>query len=130
MPPDQLFLDDAEWQRRLAERRVVQLSPFAAPPEAPLAFDAGGRRGREFAEARANPNLNLFEAVRDALKAEQAAGRRTAIAAYSPGSAERLRTLLGEHGIQQDSAAGRQAFERRMEQRRLEEEPESAVSTW
>ena len=28
---------------------------------------------------------------------------------------------LGEHGIQQDSAAGRQEFERHMEVRRLEE---------
>jgi len=99
VPPDQLFLDDAEWQRRLGERRVAQLSPFAAPPEAPLAYDAGGRRGRDFAEARANPNVNVFEAVRDALKSEQAAGRRTAIAAYSTGSADRLKTLLGEHGM-------------------------------
>jgi transcription-repair coupling factor (superfamily II helicase) len=99
VPPDQLFLDDAEWQRRLGERRVAQLSPFAAPPEAPLAYDAGGRRGRDFAEARANPNVNVFEAVRDALKAEQSAGRRTAIAAYSTGSADRLKTLLGEHGM-------------------------------
>jgi transcription-repair coupling factor (superfamily II helicase) len=99
VPPDQLFLDDAEWQRRLGERRVAQLSPFAAPPEAPLAYDAGARRGRDFAEARANPNVNVFEAVRDALRVEQAAGRRTAIAAYSTGSADRLKTLLGEHGM-------------------------------
>jgi len=99
VPPGQLFLDDSEWQRRLGERRVAQLSPFAAPPEAALAYDAGGRRGRDFAEARANPNVNVFEAVRDALEAEQGAGRRTAIAAYSTGSAERLKTLLAEHGL-------------------------------
>jgi transcription-repair coupling factor (superfamily II helicase) len=99
VPPNQLFLDDAEWQRRLGERRVAQLSPFAAPPGAALAHDAGGRRGRDFAEARANPNVNVFEAVRDALDAEQKAGRRMAIAAYSAGSAERLKTLLGEHGL-------------------------------
>jgi transcription-repair coupling factor (superfamily II helicase) len=99
VPPEQLFLEDAEWQRRLGERRVAQLSPFAAPPEAPLAYDAGGRRGRDFAEARANPNVNVFEAVRDALKAEQAGGRRTAIAAYSAGAADRLKALLGEHGM-------------------------------
>ncbi len=99
VPPAQLFLDDAEWQRRLGDRRVAQLSPFAAPPEASLAHDAGGRRGRDFAEARANPNLNVFEAVRHTIEAEQHAGRRTAIAAYSLGSAERLKTLLGEHGV-------------------------------
>ncbi|MGH7125553.1 MAG: CarD family transcriptional regulator, partial [Stellaceae bacterium] len=99
VPPDQLFVEDAEWTRRLGGRRVAQLSPFAAPPEAPLAYDAGGRRGRDFSEARANPNVNVFEAVRDALDAEQKAGRHTAIAAYSAGSAERLKTLLGEHGL-------------------------------
>jgi REP element-mobilizing transposase RayT len=32
----------------------------------------------------------------------------------------RVDRLLGEHGIQEDSAAGRQEFERRMERRRLE----------
>jgi hypothetical protein len=33
----------------------------------------------------------------------------------------RVDRLLGEHGIQKDTAAGRQAFEERMERRRLEE---------
>ncbi len=99
VPSEQLFLHDPEWRRRLDDRRVAQLSPFAAPPEATLSYDAGGRRGRDFAEARANPNVNVFEAARDALEAEQKTGRRTAIAAYSAGSAERLKTLLGEHGL-------------------------------
>ncbi len=35
--------------------------------------------------------------------------------------------LLGEHGIQQDSAAGRQEFERRMESRRFEQLDEAAL---
>jgi hypothetical protein len=34
---------------------------------------------------------------------------------------------LGEHGIGQDSAAGRQEFERQMEARRLEEQDEAAL---
>ncbi|HYC12777.1 MAG TPA: transcription-repair coupling factor, partial [Stellaceae bacterium] len=83
----------------LAARRVAELSLFAAPPGAVLAYDAGGRRGRDFAEARANPQRNLFEAVRDALREEKTAGRHVAVAAYSAGSAERLRTLLGERGL-------------------------------
>jgi len=36
----------------------------------------------------------------------------------------RVDRLLGEHGIQKDTAAGREQFERRMEQRRLEETDE------
>ena len=39
----------------------------------------------------------------------------------------RVDRLLGEHGIQQDSAAGRQEFERQMEARRLEEADEEAL---
>jgi hypothetical protein len=35
--------------------------------------------------------------------------------------AMRMDRLQGEHGIGQDSAAGRQEFERQMERRRLEE---------
>ena len=39
----------------------------------------------------------------------------------------RVDRLLGEHGIGQDTAAGRQEFERHMEARRLEEEDEKAL---
>ena len=39
----------------------------------------------------------------------------------------RVDRLLGEHGIQEDSAPGRQEFERRIEARRLEETSEDAL---
>jgi len=42
----------------------------------------------------------------------------------------RVDRLLGEHGIQQDTAAGRQEFERRMEARRLEETDEEALKVF
>src|SRR6266702_4628875 len=35
VPPEQMFLDEAEWQRALSGRAVVQLSPFAMPEESP-----------------------------------------------------------------------------------------------
>ena len=38
--------------------------------------------------------------------------------------------LLGEHGIQQDTAAGRQEFERRMETRRLAETDPAALKVF
>jgi hypothetical protein len=41
--------------------------------------------------------------------------------------AMRVDRLLGEHGIGQDSAAGRQEFERQMERRRLEALHEEAL---
>ncbi|MBV9859937.1 MAG: transcription-repair coupling factor [Alphaproteobacteria bacterium] len=68
----------------------------AAPAEA---IDAGARPARNFAAERADPNVALFEAVRDYLDAERKSGRRVAIAAFSPGSADRLATVLRERGL-------------------------------
>lgn len=42
----------------------------------------------------------------------------------------RVDRLLGEHGIQEDTAAGRQQFERDMERRRLEETDEEALKVF
>jgi transcription-repair coupling factor (superfamily II helicase) len=97
--PDQLFLDEREWGERLAARRVGQLTPFAAPAETPLVVDAGARRGHDFAEARSDPKTNLFDVVRERFAAEQGKGRRILLAAYSAGSADRLKTVLREHGV-------------------------------
>jgi transcription-repair coupling factor (superfamily II helicase) len=97
--PDQAFLDEQEWARALARRRVGQFSPFTLPEGTALTVDAGARQGPSFAEARANPQINLFDAVRDHFAQEAAAGRRVLIAAYSAGSAERLRNVLREHGV-------------------------------
>ena len=58
--------------------------------------------------------MNLLSLLRVQL------GGRAAIEAV------RVDRLLGEHGIQQDSPAERQEFERQMEQRRLEEGDEEA----
>jgi len=98
--PEQMFLDETEWRQRLQGRAVVQLSPFAAPEEGPLdALDAGARPAKNFAAERANPNLNLFDAVRDYLDGERKSGRHAAVAAFTEGSADRLATVLREHGL-------------------------------
>jgi len=97
--PEQAFLDEKEWGRALVRRRVGQFNPFTAPEGTTLTVDAGARPGPSFAEARANPKVNLFDGVRDHFASEAQAGRRVLIAAYSAGSADRLRTVLHEHGV-------------------------------
>ena len=97
--PDRLYLDEHEWQSALAGRPVVQASPFASPENAPDRLDAGGRPARNFAAERADPRIVLFEAVRDYLAAEREAGRKTAIAAFSEGSADRLAAVMRERGV-------------------------------
>jgi REP element-mobilizing transposase RayT len=52
-----------------------------------------------------------------------------AAAEHRPGWV-RVGRLLGEHGIQGDTAAGRQEFERRMEARRLEETDEEGLKVF
>src|SRR5205085_6183506 len=94
-----MFLDEAEWQKRLSGRAVVQISPFATPEGERQAFDAGARAARNFAAERADPKVQLFDAVRDYLDGERNAEKRTAIAAYTEGSADRLATVLREHGL-------------------------------
>ncbi|MDP6603665.1 MAG: transcription-repair coupling factor, partial [Rhodospirillales bacterium] len=99
LPPDRLYLGAGEWDE-LAERyRCVWLSPFAAPETDGAVVDAGGRPGRDFAEARVTPGVNLFDSLGEHVKAETAAGRRVILFAQSAGSAQRLRSVLGDHGL-------------------------------
>ena len=51
-------------------------------------------------DARVDPNANVFDAVRERLAQHAADGRPVLISGYSDGSADRLRTLLGEHGVE------------------------------
>ncbi|MGO8865613.1 MAG: transcription-repair coupling factor [Alphaproteobacteria bacterium] len=98
VPPDTLFLDRAAIDALLATRAIGSFSPFKAPLGA-RTVDAGGQPGRDFADARAHPEVNLFDAVREHIAAEQGRGRRVVVAGYSPGARDRLETLLREHGV-------------------------------
>jgi transcription-repair coupling factor (superfamily II helicase) len=96
--PAQMFLDEAAWAKVLDSRRVGEFQRFAAT-EGGAVYDAGGRPGREFADARASQSVNLFDAVRDYVLDERDHGRRVLVAAYSAGSADRLKSLLRDHGV-------------------------------
>ncbi|MEO5338419.1 MAG: transcription-repair coupling factor, partial [Magnetospirillum sp. WYHS-4] len=61
VPPDRLFLDAAGWGDLMMGRAVAQLSPFVGEG---AGIDAGGRLGRDFADARLQTGVNLFEALR------------------------------------------------------------------
>ena len=99
--PDLMFIGEAEWQRILAMRAVAQVTPFPPPPEAPItSYDAGAHPGLNFAEARANPKINVFEVVRDRIASLKAAGRKVAVAAFTKGAADRLNHVLTERGIE------------------------------
>ena len=99
LPPDRLYLTADEWDGRLAGRAAFALSPFAPPSGAEATVDVGGRRGRDFADIRAQPDINVYDAVRQHAAALRADGRRVVIAGYTTGARDRLKVLLNEHGV-------------------------------
>jgi transcription-repair coupling factor (superfamily II helicase) len=98
LPPEQLYLTDAEWKAVLSHRMVRDLSPFQAP-ESTRSVDAGGKTGRDFAPERAQGRVNVFEAAAEHLKSLLQAKKRVVVAAWSEGSAERLGGVLSDHGL-------------------------------
>jgi transcription-repair coupling factor (superfamily II helicase) len=98
LPPERLYLAEAEWKARLADAALVRLTPFAMP-EARDVIDAGGKAGRTFATERADENRNLFDAVVAHARALEAANKRVVFAFWSEGSRERMQHVLLDHGL-------------------------------
>src|SRR5262249_34647449 len=86
LPKEMLYLTATEWEDMLRDRAAALLSPFGAPEGVPNVIDAGGRRGRDFAAARAQPDVNVFDVLRDHVAALQNEGVRTVIAGFTAGS--------------------------------------------
>ena len=99
LPPDRLYLEAREWTARLARHPTGRLSPFVAPEDGVAAVDAGGRPGRDFADARVRQGVNVFDALGEHIADQRAEGRRVVIAAYTEGSRDRLAAVLAEHGV-------------------------------
>ena len=94
MPPEALYLLDAEWAQRVNDVRWRSIGAF----EHPDGENLSGRAGRSFAAERKQKDVNLFDAVVTHIAEEQAAGRFVLLVASSRGAMERLETLLKEHG--------------------------------
>ena len=97
LPPERLYLTDAEWHQRLDAGRLVRLTPFAVPDPGNV-IEAGTRAGRNFAPERTQDG-NVFEAVQQHVEALQKAGKRVTIALWSDGARDRMSHVLAEHRI-------------------------------
>src|SRR5690606_19189882 len=93
VPPHMLYVAEDEWAEVLRRRNVTAFRAYAAA-DLSGTEDAGGRPGRDFADVRARPNENVFEAFIAHTRAEQNAGRRVVLAAYTAGSKARLAGVL------------------------------------
>ena len=101
VPPESLFLTEADWQAALRGRQTIVLDPFEHPDAARDAnvVSFGGRQGRSFAAERQREGGNVFDAVVAHAARLQGEGKRVLVACWSKGAKERLATLLAEHGI-------------------------------
>ena len=106
IPPEQMFLKAAEWRDTLTGRRLGAFSPYSPADGTPDTIDLGGKPGLELAEARARPDVNIFDALREAIDGIRAGGRRPVLTAYSEGSRDRLAGVLADHGIAPVEIAG------------------------
>jgi transcription-repair coupling factor (superfamily II helicase) len=97
LEPNALYLDGAEWDRRLQSGPSRQFTPFQVDDLA--AVDMGVRQGRSFAAERAQDSVNLFEATADHARALSGQGKRVLLASWSEGSSERLGSMLADHGL-------------------------------
>ncbi len=93
VPLESLYVPEPEWQKRLEAYAVTDLSPFSA---APGQEDAGGRKGRDFGDVRAQPGVDLYAQIAAYVKTLD---KKVLIAAYSAGSKDRLQHLLAEQGL-------------------------------
>jgi len=99
LPPERLYVTEAEWGQRLEQRPLARLTPFAVPEQTPDTIDVGTRQGRNFAAERAEPNANVFEAVKTHVNSLQASGKRVVMALWSDGARDRMRHVLSDHGL-------------------------------
>jgi transcription-repair coupling factor (superfamily II helicase) len=99
LPPNGLYLDEAEWRGRLDAAKLVRVVSFNAPEGAAAVVEAGTKQGRNFAPERAQPDSNVFDAVKDHVNALLAARKRVVMALWSDGARERMGHVLADHAI-------------------------------
>ncbi len=97
LKPARLYLTPANWNELCADRTVLEISPFESPSSSAISFS--GKQGRSFAAERAEVGGNLYDAVRIYTETLRKGGKRTLIACWSEGSADRLATILRDHEL-------------------------------
>lgn len=98
LPTDMLYLSESNWSavREAADAR--QITPFEVPPALDV-ISFGAKVGRDFGPERNNKNQNVYDAVHDHVKALMASGKRVVFASYSAGAADRMQSVLEDHGL-------------------------------
>jgi transcription-repair coupling factor (superfamily II helicase) len=102
LPPDRLFLEEAEFARHCAARPGGAFSAYAAvdvDSTAGSALDFQGKPGHDFADARARAGDNVYDAVRQQVEALRAENKTVVLTTATLGTRERMTGVLREHGV-------------------------------
>ena len=98
LPPDRLYLGEAEWTSLLGDSSLARLTPFALP-EGEGIIDVDARQGRDFAPERGDTKVNVFESVVAHINGLQAARKKVVVALWSEGSRDRMASMLKDHKL-------------------------------
>jgi transcription-repair coupling factor (superfamily II helicase) len=98
LPPEMLYLDTESWAAALAPMRIRPTTPYGRP-EGEDSLDMGGRLGRDFAPERKQENVNIYDALREHVKALTKDGKRIVFASYSAGARDRHSHVFKDHGL-------------------------------
>ena len=98
LKPAALYLAPEEWTQKLEAVPLRRLTPFS-PTDGKRAFSFGAKVGRTFAAERAADGVNVFDALRSHIEDLAKERRRVFIACWTDGSADRMRAVLAEHGL-------------------------------
>ncbi|MET4807369.1 transcription-repair coupling factor (superfamily II helicase) [Limibacillus sp. MBR-115] len=100
LPPNSLYLSDAEVRDRLAQFSCGQLYEFAAPDtDEHVKVSLGGSPCMNFAEERALGSTAVYERLKREQRVAAGSGHQLVVTASTPGRRERLAGLLHEHNL-------------------------------
>jgi transcription-repair coupling factor (superfamily II helicase) len=95
VPVNDIYISETEFEKLLQE--VTQFSPFQSPDE--NARSGHAKWGRDFADVRAQPDVNVMSEVKAHIDYLQGEGKKALIASYSEGARDRLKIMLKEAGF-------------------------------
>ncbi len=99
LPPDRLYLSEADWTRELDQASLARLTPFDQPADDKSILDIGLRQGRDFAPERTDAKINVFERVVAHIGDLQSARKKVVVALWSEGSRDRMSSMLKDHKL-------------------------------
>ena len=94
LAPGALYLKPEELKQALSARGIARFSGHDGE-----GLGLGGQAGRNFAPERLQSDVNVFEACAAHVKDRRAAGKTVLFAAWSDGSADRLSSVMDDHGL-------------------------------